>query len=91
MKLEMSDNQSNHSDFSSDSQSSQGSSVDFASTVPTSRPLLSVSIKKYICLIKVPTQIYFLFIAIAPSNLKFYYYLGTAFFGLLIRILIYYV
>ncbi|XP_049877526.1 transcription factor kayak isoform X3 [Pectinophora gossypiella] len=40
MKLEMSDSQSNHSDFSCDSQSSQGSSTnDFISSVPTSRPL----------------------------------------------------
>lgn len=46
MKLEISDSQSNHSDFSSDSQSSQGSSTnDFISSVPTSRATLSVSLQ----------------------------------------------
>lgn len=45
MKLEMSDSHSNHSDFSCDSQSSQGSSTnDFVSTVPTTRSLLTVSL-----------------------------------------------
>ncbi|KPJ18076.1 hypothetical protein RR48_11924 [Papilio machaon] len=40
MKLEVSDSQSNHSDFSCDSQSSQGSSTnDFTPAVPTSRSL----------------------------------------------------
>lgn len=44
MKLEVSDSHSNHSDFSCDSQSSQGSSTnDFSSSVPTSRSLLTVS------------------------------------------------
>ncbi|XP_026314861.1 transcription factor kayak isoform X2 [Hyposmocoma kahamanoa] len=44
MKLEISDGQSNHSDFSSDSQSSQGSSTnDFVSSVPTSRATLSLA------------------------------------------------
>ncbi|XP_053613410.1 protein FosB isoform X2 [Plodia interpunctella] len=44
MKLEISDTQSNHSDFSCDSQSSQGSSTnDFVSSVPTSRALLTLA------------------------------------------------
>ncbi|KAL4705753.1 hypothetical protein ACJJTC_018352 [Scirpophaga incertulas] len=44
MKLEVSDSQSNHSDFSCDSQSSQGSSTnDFSSTAPTSRSLLTLA------------------------------------------------
>ncbi|KAM3962529.1 LOW QUALITY PROTEIN: transcription factor kayak [Aphomia sociella] len=44
MKLEVSDSQSNHSDFSCDSQSSQGSSTnDFISSVPTSRSLLTLA------------------------------------------------
>lgn len=45
MKLDVSDSQSNHSDFSCDSQSSQGSSTnDFTPAVSTSRSLtLTVS------------------------------------------------
>ncbi|XP_023954927.1 transcription factor kayak isoform X3 [Bicyclus anynana] len=44
MKLEISDGHSNHSDFSCDSQSSQGSSTnDFVSTVPTTRSLLTLA------------------------------------------------
>ncbi|XP_050354186.1 transcription factor kayak isoform X1 [Nymphalis io] len=44
MKLEVSDSHSNHSDFSCDSQSSQGSSTnEFISSVPTSRSLLTLA------------------------------------------------